>query len=308
MLITNSVCEESPKKITNAIPSTIHSKYLVKSFSSVLISHCDHITKWSKIPHDAESLDNQDKVNHREGRAEHHSLTVNQCINHHFKSNLNSSNYPVRLRNSPPFLLLLYFHLSQEKNTSTIIMPRPWPPPTLIPNNRQTHTSITTKTRVWRVNLSTKSHPTQHQKWTTSTFLLYLLKILVCIPSNTFFFFNEELKLTNYSPDRVISFPASQSLHASTAFPDAAASGRKAIPTGLVALDEAISISAPVISTTSNERIREFTEGKGEQLKGLPVGHVTEVFGPPGAGKTMLGWVYISLYWSNGGLSGAGGG
>lgn len=44
-----------------------------------------------------------------------------------------------------------------------------------------------------------------------------------------------------------------------------------------------------MISTTSNERIREFTEGKGEQLKGLPVGHVTEVFGPPGAGKTMLG-------------------
>ncbi|GAT19584.1 hypothetical protein RIB2604_00601630 [Aspergillus luchuensis] len=95
--------------------------------------------------------------------------------------------------------------------------------------------------------------------------------------------------LSTQDPHRVISFPASQSLHASTAFPDAAASGRKAIPTGLVALDEAISISAPVISTTSNERIREFTEGKGEQLKGLPVGHVTEVFGPPGAGKTMLG-------------------
>ncbi|RAK89855.1 P-loop containing nucleoside triphosphate hydrolase protein [Aspergillus costaricaensis CBS 115574] len=92
--------------------------------------------------------------------------------------------------------------------------------------------------------------------------------------------------LSTQDPHRVISFPASQSLHASTAFPDAA-SGRKAIPTGLVALDEAI--SAPVISTTTNERIREFTEGKGEQLKGLPVGHVTEVFGPPGAGKTMLG-------------------
>ncbi|RAH63089.1 P-loop containing nucleoside triphosphate hydrolase protein [Aspergillus piperis CBS 112811] len=98
-----------------------------------------------------------------------------------------------------------------------------------------------------------------------------------------------DLPLSTQDPHRVISFPASQSLHASTAFPDAAASGRKAIPTGLVALDEAISISAPVISTTSNERIREFTEGKGNQLKGLPVGHVTEVFGPPGAGKTMLG-------------------
>ncbi|PYH30992.1 uncharacterized protein BO87DRAFT_365893 [Aspergillus neoniger CBS 115656] len=93
--------------------------------------------------------------------------------------------------------------------------------------------------------------------------------------------------LSTQDPHRVISFPASQSLHASTAFPDAA-SGRKAIPTGLVALDEAI--SAPVISSsTTNERIREFTEEKGEQLKGLPVGHVTEVFGPPGAGKTMLG-------------------
>lgn len=44
-----------------------------------------------------------------------------------------------------------------------------------------------------------------------------------------------------------------------------------------------------ISSSTTNERIREFTEGKGEQLKGLPVGHVTEVFGPPGAGKTMLG-------------------
>ncbi|GLB09550.1 hypothetical protein AtubIFM57258_005473 [Aspergillus tubingensis] len=92
--------------------------------------------------------------------------------------------------------------------------------------------------------------------------------------------------LSTQDPHRVISFPASQSLHASTAFPDAA-SGRNAIPTGLVALDEAI--SAPVISTTTNERIREFTEEKGERLKGLPVGHVTEVFGPPGAGKTMLG-------------------
>ncbi|GLA89768.1 hypothetical protein AtubIFM56815_004258 [Aspergillus tubingensis] len=93
--------------------------------------------------------------------------------------------------------------------------------------------------------------------------------------------------LSTQDPHRVISFPASQSLHASTAFPDAA-SGRKAIPTELVALDEAI--SAPVISSsTTNERIREFSEGKGEQLKGLPVGHVTEVFGPPGAGKTMLG-------------------
>ncbi|XRM38577.1 hypothetical protein ABZX51_001980 [Aspergillus tubingensis] len=93
--------------------------------------------------------------------------------------------------------------------------------------------------------------------------------------------------LSTQDPHRVISFPASQSLHASTAFPDAA-SGRNVIPTGLVALDEAI--SAPVISSsTTNERIREFSEGKGEQLKGLPVGHVTEVFGPPGAGKTMLG-------------------
>nr|XP_001391285.2 hypothetical protein ANI_1_1566064 [Aspergillus niger CBS 513.88] len=94
--------------------------------------------------------------------------------------------------------------------------------------------------------------------------------------------------LSTQDPHRVISFPASQSLHASTAFPDAA-SGRNAIPTGLVALDEAISAPVTLSSSTTNERIRESGEGEVERLKGLPVGHVTEVFGPPGAGKTMLG-------------------
>lgn len=97
----------------------------------------------------------------------------------------------------------------------------------------------------------------------------------------------DKLELTTH-PDRVISFPASQSLHASTAFSDAA-SGRNAIPTGLVALDEAISAPVTLSSSTTNERIRESGEGEVERLKGLPVGHVTEVFGPPGAGKTMLG-------------------
>ncbi|GKZ66967.1 hypothetical protein AnigIFM60653_001262 [Aspergillus niger] len=94
--------------------------------------------------------------------------------------------------------------------------------------------------------------------------------------------------LSTQDPHRVISFPASQSLHASTAFPDAA-SGRNAIPTGLVALDEAISAPVTLSSSTTNERIRESGEDEVERLKGLPVGHVTEVFGPPGAGKTMLG-------------------
>ncbi|GLA33962.1 hypothetical protein AnigIFM63309_003986 [Aspergillus niger] len=94
--------------------------------------------------------------------------------------------------------------------------------------------------------------------------------------------------LSTQDPHRVISFPASQSLHASTAFPDAA-SGRNAIPTGLVALDEAISAPVTLSSTTTNERICESGEGEVERRKGLPVGHVTEVFGPPGAGKTMLG-------------------
>ncbi|OJJ72324.1 hypothetical protein ASPBRDRAFT_29309 [Aspergillus brasiliensis CBS 101740] len=99
--------------------------------------------------------------------------------------------------------------------------------------------------------------------------------------------------LSTQEPHRVISFPASQSLHASTAFIPDAASGRNNIPIGLAALDEAISVPGPLSSSTTttaiNERIRGFDGGDGEQLKGLPVGHVTEVFGPPGAGKTMLG-------------------
>ncbi|RAK97932.1 uncharacterized protein BO80DRAFT_481416 [Aspergillus ibericus CBS 121593] len=74
---------------------------------------------------------------------------------------------------------------------------------------------------------------------------------------------------------RVVSFPASQSLHASSAFP---ASGRNAVPTGLAALDEAISPS-------SADALSDLDEG---EIKGLPLGHVTEVFGPPGAGKTAL--------------------
>ncbi|PYI09873.1 P-loop containing nucleoside triphosphate hydrolase protein [Aspergillus sclerotiicarbonarius CBS 121057] len=83
------------------------------------------------------------------------------------------------------------------------------------------------------------------------------------------------LGLSTQDHHRVISFPASQSLHASTAFP---ASGRNALPIGLAALDEAI-------SPASTDALSELDEG---EIKGLPLGHVTEVFGPPGAGKTAL--------------------
>lgn len=73
---------------------------------------------------------------------------------------------------------------------------------------------------------------------------------------------------------RVISFPASQYLHASTASPVPGA-----ISTGLPRLDQAIS---PVFSDESSQSSNDAT------LRGIPCGHVTEVFGPPGAGKTAL--------------------
>ncbi|PYH96577.1 hypothetical protein BO71DRAFT_428004, partial [Aspergillus ellipticus CBS 707.79] len=87
----------------------------------------------------------------------------------------------------------------------------------------------------------------------------------------------EILGLSSQMPDsdRVFSIPASQALHASTAFP---ASGTTAISTGLPALDEAISVSA-----TDNLPDLDDAESKG-----LPLGRVTEIFGPPGAGKTSL--------------------
>ncbi|KAL4892425.1 P-loop containing nucleoside triphosphate hydrolase protein [Aspergillus ambiguus] len=69
-------------------------------------------------------------------------------------------------------------------------------------------------------------------------------------------------------PRRVVSFPASQSLHASTA------STAGVISTGIPQLDEAICASPTSVSVP--------------ETKGIPRGHVTEVFGPPGVGKTSL--------------------
>ncbi|OJJ99796.1 hypothetical protein ASPACDRAFT_43429 [Aspergillus aculeatus ATCC 16872] len=83
------------------------------------------------------------------------------------------------------------------------------------------------------------------------------------------------LGLPSQDPNRVISFPASQSLHASTA---SAALGNKTVSTGLPQLDEAVT-----------PPIEDDLQGFGDlQSKGLPCGHVTEIFGPPGAGKTAI--------------------
>ncbi|KAL2847459.1 P-loop containing nucleoside triphosphate hydrolase protein [Aspergillus pseudoustus] len=66
----------------------------------------------------------------------------------------------------------------------------------------------------------------------------------------------------------VVSFPASQSLQA----PAALRAG--AVSTGLPRLDDAI-CPLPL-------------EEQGDIPQGIPQGHVTEVFGPPGVGKTSL--------------------
>ncbi|KAB8079373.1 P-loop containing nucleoside triphosphate hydrolase protein [Aspergillus leporis] len=81
------------------------------------------------------------------------------------------------------------------------------------------------------------------------------------------------LGLSSQQPNRVVSFPASQSLHASTA------SVTGAISTGLPQLDEAVRPPSP-----------EDVPGRAGDAgsKGIPCGHVTEVFGPPGVGKTSL--------------------
>ncbi|KAH1357595.1 hypothetical protein KXV70_004149 [Aspergillus fumigatus] len=82
------------------------------------------------------------------------------------------------------------------------------------------------------------------------------------------------LGLPGQDPGRVISFPASQYLHASTASPV-----RGVISTGLPRLDQAISpVSSGETSQSSSDAM----------LGGIPSGHVTEVFGPPGVGKTAL--------------------
>ncbi|RAL08575.1 uncharacterized protein BO97DRAFT_200525 [Aspergillus homomorphus CBS 101889] len=90
------------------------------------------------------------------------------------------------------------------------------------------------------------------------------------------------LGLSSQDPNRVISFPASQSLHASTAV---AALGNKAVSTGLPELDEAV--TPPV-----DDELKGLEE---LQSKGLPCGHVAEVFGPPGAGKTSIACVVTSI-------------
>ncbi|KAA8646899.1 uncharacterized protein ATNIH1004_005574 [Aspergillus tanneri] len=86
------------------------------------------------------------------------------------------------------------------------------------------------------------------------------------------------LGLSSQEPHRVVSFPASQSLHASTA------SAPRAISTGLPRLDEALCPSFP-------DDILGFVD---VQSKGIPGGHITEVFGPPGVGKTSLALNVVS--------------
>ncbi|KAB8234122.1 uncharacterized protein BDW43DRAFT_63193 [Aspergillus alliaceus] len=81
------------------------------------------------------------------------------------------------------------------------------------------------------------------------------------------------LGLSTQEPHRVVSFPASQSLHVSSA------SVNGAISTGIPQLDEAIRPPSP-------EDVLGRTRCAG--TNGIPCGHVTEVFGPPGAGKTSL--------------------
>ncbi|KAJ0415746.1 P-loop containing nucleoside triphosphate hydrolase protein [Aspergillus carlsbadensis] len=72
----------------------------------------------------------------------------------------------------------------------------------------------------------------------------------------------------------VVSFPASQSLQASAAL------RAGAVSTGLSRLDDAIS---------------SLSIDEGEDLsQGIPQGHVTEVFGPPGVGKTSLALSVVS--------------
>ncbi|KAF9895055.1 hypothetical protein FE257_004683 [Aspergillus nanangensis] len=82
------------------------------------------------------------------------------------------------------------------------------------------------------------------------------------------------LGLSTQEPFRVVSFPASQSLHASTA-----SGGPDAISTGISRLNEAV-------CPPSADDIPGV--GSDKKTKGLLCGHVTEVFGPPGVGKTSL--------------------
>lgn len=82
------------------------------------------------------------------------------------------------------------------------------------------------------------------------------------------------LMLINVGP--VVSFPASQSLQASSSL------NVDAVSTGLPQLDDAI--SPPSVDDGDSK------------TRGIPHGQVTEVFGPPGAGKTSLAYVVL---WAN---------
>ncbi|KAE8154803.1 P-loop containing nucleoside triphosphate hydrolase protein [Aspergillus avenaceus] len=81
------------------------------------------------------------------------------------------------------------------------------------------------------------------------------------------------LGLSTQESHRIVSFPASQSLNASTA------SDLGALSTGLPQLDEALRPPSP-----------EDVPGRSGEVEptGIEYGHITEVFGPPGAGKTSM--------------------
>lgn len=87
----------------------------------------------------------------------------------------------------------------------------------------------------------------------------------------------------------MISIPASKSLHASNA-----PTGLGALPTGLLQLDEALCASPTTALQNQNGMPPTSQSGLKEdnrKPKGIPCGHVTEVFGPPGTGKTSLAYV-----------------
>ena len=75
-------------------------------------------------------------------------------------------------------------------------------------------------------------------------------------------------------PDRVVPVSASQSLHASSA-----SRCRGAVSTGLPHLDWAIYPGLDGNPTGLKD---------DRKTQGVPSGRVTEIFGPPGAGKTSL--------------------
>lgn len=75
------------------------------------------------------------------------------------------------------------------------------------------------------------------------------------------------------SPERIVPISASGSLHASA---DPSAPG--VIPTGLPRLDEAI----------CRDALDDLSGSTSARPMGVLCGHVTEIFGPPGAGKTSM--------------------